>query len=155
MPRSAPLDPQQPTRGLRASAAHAAARLVQRVVRLCPISALDPSVVGGGAQDPRPVLAGARASSPPGRWRRRSRRWSIPQSSGIAAEELVTAILEMRGETGGEVPTDADLRSEEYGALVLGRPETDPHQQFVCTPVVDLPDEAELSRAGLRGGPTA
>lgn len=66
----------------------------------------------------------------------------IPTSSGIPAAELVTAILEMRGEAGGEVPTDSDLRAEEYQALVLGRPEMDPHQQFVCTPVRDLPDEA-------------
>jgi hypothetical protein len=66
----------------------------------------------------------------------------IPASSGIAASELVTAILEMRGEAGGDVPTDADLRGEEYQALVLGRPETDPHQQFVCTPVAGLPAEA-------------
>lgn len=66
----------------------------------------------------------------------------IPESSGINAGELVNAILEMRGESGGDAPTDSDLRSEEYGALVLGRPEMDPHQQFVCTPVVDLPEEA-------------
>lgn len=67
----------------------------------------------------------------------------IPSSSGIPAAELVTAILEMRGETGGDVPTDSDLRGEEYQALLLGRPEADPHQQFVCTPVLDLPDAAE------------
>ena len=66
----------------------------------------------------------------------------IPESSGIPAAELVSAILEMRGETGGDVPTDSDLRSEEYQALLLGRPEMDPHQQFVCTPVMDLPEEA-------------
>lgn len=67
----------------------------------------------------------------------------IPASSGIPASELVNAILEMRGETGGDVPTDSDLRSEEYQALVLGRPETDPHQQFVCRPVTDLSEEAD------------
>ena len=66
----------------------------------------------------------------------------IPTSSGIPAGELVTAILEMRGEIGGDAPTDSDLRGEEYQALVLGRPEVDPHQQFVCTPVLDLPEEA-------------
>lgn len=67
----------------------------------------------------------------------------IPASSGIPASELVNAILEMRGEAGGDVPTDSDLRSEEYQALVLGRPETDPHQQFVCRPVTNLPEEAD------------
>jgi hypothetical protein len=67
----------------------------------------------------------------------------IPTTSGIPASELVSAILEMRGETSGEAPTEADLRGEEYQALLLGRPEVDPHQQFVCTPVLDLPDKAQ------------
>ena len=66
----------------------------------------------------------------------------VPQSSGLPVGDLVAAILEMRGETAGDVPTDSDLRSEEYQALVLGRPETNPHQQFVCTPVSGLDDDA-------------
>lgn len=66
----------------------------------------------------------------------------LPQTSGLAVKELIAAILEMRGEAGNETPTDDDLRSGEYQALVLGRPETNSHQQFVCTPVEGLPDGA-------------
>ncbi|GAA2147040.1 DUF1998 domain-containing protein [Nocardioides koreensis] len=66
----------------------------------------------------------------------------IPKSSGLSVDELIAAILEMRGEGEQATPTEADLRSEEYQALVLGRPEVDPHQQFVCEPVEGLADAA-------------
>ena len=67
----------------------------------------------------------------------------IPQQAGLPVEELVEAIRDMRGETTGDAPTDSDLRSEEYQALVLGRPETGPQQQFVCTPVDGLPADSK------------
>lgn len=68
----------------------------------------------------------------------------LPQEAGLPVMDLLAAILEMRGETASEAPTDSDLRREEYQALVVGRPETSPRQQFVCAPVDGL-DEAALS----------
>lgn len=66
----------------------------------------------------------------------------IPDESGLRTQDLVGAILEMRGETDFDQPTQSDLRNEEYGALVLGRPEVDAQQQFVCQPAGALSDAA-------------
>lgn len=73
----------------------------------------------------------------------------LPAQFGLPIDALVGAILEMRGETSSEVPSDDDLRSEEYQALVLGRPEENPHQQFVCTEVDDLPADARSLLASV------
>lgn len=48
---------------------------------------------------------------------------------------LAQAVRERRGETEERVPTDLDLRADEYRALVVGREERSPSQQFVCTSV--------------------
>ncbi|SDS78524.1 protein of unknown function [Nocardioides scoriae] len=66
----------------------------------------------------------------------------MDKEAGVEVDDLVQAILVMRGEASDEIPDDADLRADEYGALVKGRPEKDPRQQFVCTRVEGLPDEA-------------
>ena len=50
-------------------------------------------------------------------------------------DALVQAIRERRGEFEDEIPTDDDLRREEYEALRRGRPETSRDQQFVAVPV--------------------
>lgn len=59
---------------------------------------------------------------------------AIPSLRGVPVADLVQAVLERR-EGGGSAPTEQDLRQEEYKALVQGRPETAPDQQFVCVPV--------------------
>jgi hypothetical protein len=66
----------------------------------------------------------------------------LPQQAGLPAAELVQMILTMRGESDEETPTEKDLREEEYRALVLGRTESDPQQQFVCDPLDGLRDDA-------------
>lgn len=50
----------------------------------------------------------------------------------MPVDALVQAVLERRGETSNVVPSGDDLRHEEYQALVQGRVERSPHQQFVC-----------------------
>ncbi len=57
-------------------------------------------------------------------------------------EALARAIRERRGESDTHVPTDEDLRADEYKALVAGRPEQSASQQFVC---VEVEFEPELS----------
>lgn len=70
------------------------------------------------------------------------------KDSGLQISDLVRTILEMRGDIEGKATTDTDLREEEYQALVAGRPERDPRQQFVCEPVERLePDCAVLFRS--------
>ena len=73
----------------------------------------------------------------------------IDKEAGVAVDDLVQAILVMRGDVTQEVPDDDDLRAEEYDALVKGRPEKDPRQQFVCTPVNGLPSSADGLFAGV------
>jgi hypothetical protein len=72
----------------------------------------------------------------------------LPKMFGLPLPALVDAILHMRGES-GDVPSDEDLRGEEYQALVLGRPEEDPHQQFVCTEVDGLEKDARRYLASV------
>lgn len=59
-------------------------------------------------------------------------------------EGIVQAILERRGELESKIPTDADLRTDEYEALVQGRPESSPTQQFVARSVEVDPELASL-----------
>jgi hypothetical protein len=73
----------------------------------------------------------------------------FPSKYGIDTDELVRSILEMRGETDAPPPSEADLRAQEYEALVLGCPGTDPHQQFICEPVTGLIAAAEEVLEGV------
>lgn len=68
----------------------------------------------------------------------------LPASSGYSVADLIATIIELHGDVEGEAPTQSDLRSQEYLALVAGRPELSPQQQFVCNPVVGLPAAAAL-----------
>lgn len=48
-------------------------------------------------------------------------------------EAVVRAVRELRGDGDQALPqAEADLRTEEYKALLAGRPEHSPRQQFVC-----------------------
>ena len=73
----------------------------------------------------------------------------LPQQAGVPAKELVQMILAMRGETGDTAPSQQDLRDEEYDALVIGRTESDPAQQFVCDTVDGLEDSALAALDGV------
>lgn len=73
----------------------------------------------------------------------------VDKEAGVSVDDLVQAILVMRGEASQDLPNDDDLRAEEYDALVKGRLEKDPRQQFVCTPVADLPADAQALFAGV------
>lgn len=73
----------------------------------------------------------------------------IAKTTGLRVDDLVEAILDMRGEGDRPAPTDEDLRNGEYGALVLGRPEQDPTQQFVCLTTSSLSAEADRVLGGL------
>ena len=52
----------------------------------------------------------------------------------VSVEAIVRAIRERRGDVDDPVPTEEDLRTDEYKALVAGRAEMNPQQQFVCVP---------------------
>ena len=54
---------------------------------------------------------------------------------GLPAQAVLDAVLERRGEQDPEPRTQAELRSDEYRALVQGKKETSPHQQFVSEDV--------------------
>jgi hypothetical protein len=53
----------------------------------------------------------------------------------VPVDAVVHAVLERRGELDEQVPTDDDLRGDEFEALVRGRPERSPGQQFVAASV--------------------
>lgn len=53
---------------------------------------------------------------------------------GYDVDELVRAVLARQAEEAGEVPADANTKSQEYDALLAGRPESDQNQQFVAEP---------------------
>lgn len=62
-------------------------------------------------------------------------------------DAIVAAIRERRGDVDEPVPTEDDLRKDEYRALVQGRREDTTQQQFVCTSVpVAAPADAYLAQ---------
>ncbi len=62
-------------------------------------------------------------------------------------DALVAAIRQRRGDVDEPAPEEEDLRRDEYAALVQGRVEKSPHQQFVCVQVpTTSPTSDYLSR---------
>ncbi len=73
----------------------------------------------------------------------------MPQRAAIPVADLIRVILSMRGEADDPAPTQEDLRDEEYHALIVGRAEADPSQQFVCDEVEGLGDSAKAALASV------
>jgi len=64
----------------------------------------------------------------------------IPEGSGLTVDMLVSLFQGVS--EGAPPPTTADMRNEEFQALMAGHPEASPTDQFVCTKV-DM-DDAEI-----------
>lgn len=61
---------------------------------------------------------------------------------GLSVDDVLNAVLQRKGFLGGdEKLTEQDLRDDEFKALLEGFPESSSHQQFVSTPIEDLPSE--------------
>ena len=58
----------------------------------------------------------------------------LAKKSGYAVSELVAAVVARKAVERGFASESTDLRGQEYEALVKGRPEITPDQDFVCVP---------------------